>query len=110
MNIRDIMRRATQASVGRLDSVGSGGQSGGDVSPPSNDDLPAGNPIPSLAWPAEPMDSVDDDGLLGLGGNSNGGSNSQGAKDKNNGGDEAEKRKASLSALKVYNCVHIFRT
>jgi hypothetical protein len=70
MNIRDIMRRATQASARTLDPIGS--QSGGDLSPPSNDDglgggIPTGNPIPSLAWPAEPMDSVDEDGLLGLG-------------------------------------------
>ena len=28
----------------------------------------AGNPIPSLAWPPEPMDTGEDESMLGLGG------------------------------------------
>ena len=93
LNLRDMMRRATQAAARNMEAVG--GQPG-DISPPSMEDgAPPGASIPSLAWPPpEPMDptSADDDGLLGLGSNS---------KDKFTGNEEQEKRKASLSALKV---------
>ena len=91
LNLRDMMRRATQAAARTMESIGQPG----DVSPPSMDDnaVPAGAPIPSLAWPPEPMDpTAEEDGLLGIGSNS---------KEKPSVNEDLEKRKSSLSALKL---------
>lgn len=93
LNLRDMMRRATQAAARNIDT-GSSGQPG-DISPPNMEEGGAGGTaqvaqIPSLSWPPEPLETSGDEDSL-MGGKS---------KDKPMS-DGQERRAAALAALKL---------
>merc|ERR1719341_2128574 len=96
LNLRDMMRRATQAAArSSLDPM-SGGP--GDISPPSMEAevgaaVPAVAQLPSLSWPPEPLDPTSgDEDSLGAGPK---------VKEKPPVSGGEERRAASLAALKL---------
>ena len=97
LNLRDMMRRATQAAArSSLDPM-SGGP--GDISPPSMEAevgaaVPAVAQLPSLSWPPEPLDPTSgDEDSLGAGPGK--------TKEKPPVSSGEERRAASLAALKL---------
>ena len=97
LNLRDMMRRATQAAArSSLDPM-SGGP--GDISPPSMEAevgaaVPAVAQLPSLSWPPEPLDPTSgDEDSLGAGPGK--------TKEKPPVSGGEERRAASLAALKL---------
>merc|ERR1719474_2098556 len=97
LNLRDMMRRATQtAARSSLDPM-SGGP--GDISPPSMEAevgaaVPAVAQLPSLSWPPEPLDPTSgDEDSLGAGPGK--------TKEKPPVSSGEERRAASLAALKL---------
>jgi len=94
LNLRDMMRRATQAAARNIEPVGSGQP--GDISPPNMEEggaaVPAVAQIPSLSWPPEPLDptSGDEDSILGVK-----------SKEKAPVSDGQERRTAALGSLKL---------
>lgn len=99
LNLRDMMRRATQAAARNIEPVGVSSSAPGDISPPNMEvadgggAVPVVGQIPSLSWPPEPLDptSGDEDTLL------DGGKN----KDKAPVSDGQERRAAALASLKL---------